>query len=382
MIKIALLGSTGYIGRQVLNVVDRYPEKFKIVSMAAGSNVAVFASQINKYKPSIACINNPENLASITEIPKETTLYYGENSLIHAVCEEADVVFDAVMGYAGLNAVKEAIKLKKTVALANKETLIAGGELIMKLARENGVNIIPVDSEHSAIWQCLEFNPNKKFKKLIITASGGAFRNKTLEELEKVTPEDALKHPTWLMGNKITIDCATMMNKGFEVLEAMWLFNAKFTDIDVVIHPQSIIHSMVEFDDGGVIAQMGNPSMELPIQLALTYPERLYTGIEPVNFIGKSLDFSEVDRAKYPCFALMEEVIKKGYNLPCAISGADEVAVKLFLDGKIKFTDIVNCLEYAVNKTQKLDVTFENLEYTDKMARVYAMEFYKNRCKV
>ncbi len=382
MIKIALLGSTGYIGRQVLNVVDRYPEKFKIVSMAAGSNVAVFANQINKYKPTVACINNPENLSNITEIPKETTLYYGENSLIHAITEDCDLVFDAVMGYAGLNAVKEAINLKKTVALANKETLIAGGELIMKLAKEKGVNIIPVDSEHSAIWQCLEFNPERKFKKLIITASGGAFRNKTIEELEKVTPEDALKHPTWLMGNKITIDCATMMNKGFEVLEAMWLFNAKFSDIDVVIHPQSIIHSMVEFEDGGVLAQMGNPSMELPIQLALTYPERLYTGIEPINFIGKSLDFYEVDRNKYPCFALMEEVIKKGYNFPCAISGADEVAVKLFLDGKIKFTDIVNCLEYAVNKTEKAEVTFESLEYTDKMARVYAMEFYKNRCKL
>ena len=382
MIKIALLGSTGYIGRQVLNVVDRYPEKFKIVSMAAGSNVAVFANQINKYKPAIACINNPENLSSITEIPKKTSLYYGENSLVHAITEDCDLVFDAVMGYAGLNAVKEAINLKKTVALANKETLIAGGELIMKLAKDKGVNIIPVDSEHSAIWQCLDFNSERKFKKLIITASGGAFRNKTIEELEKVTAEDALKHPTWLMGNKITIDCATMMNKGFEVLEAMWLFNAKFTDIDVVIHPQSIIHSMVEFDDGGVIAQMGNPSMELPIQLALTYPERLYTGIEPINFIGKSLDFYEVDRKKYPCFSLMEEVIQKGYNFPCAISGADEVAVKLFLEGKIKFTDIVNCLEYAVNKTEKLDVTFESLEYTDKMARVYAIEFYKNRCKI
>ena len=382
MIKIALLGCTGYIGRQVLNVVDRYPEKFKIVSMAAGSNVAVFANQINKYKPKIACISDPEKVSQLTEIPSETTLYYGEEALTHAVCEEADVVFDAVMGFAGLKAVKEAISLKKTVALANKETLIAGGQLIMNLAKQNGVNIIPVDSEHSAIWQCLDFNANKKFKKLIITASGGAFRNKTLEELEHVTPEEALRHPTWLMGSKITIDCATMMNKGFEVLEAMWLFNAKLEDIEVVIHPQSIIHSMVEFDDGGVISQMGNPSMELPIQLALTYPERLYTGIEPMSFAGKSLEFFELDRKKYPCFALMEEVIKKGYNFPCAISGADEVAVKLFLEGKIKYTDIVNCLEYAVSKTQKLDLTFETLEYTDAQARIYAMEYYKNRCKI
>lgn len=382
MIKIALLGSTGSIGRQVLNVVDRYPEKFKIVSIAAGSSVALFSEQINKYKPKIACIANPENVYKITEVPKETTLYYGELSLVHAVTEEADIVFDAVMGFAGLKAVKEAIKCKKNVALANKETLVAGGGLIMPYAKENGVKIIPVDSEHSAIWQCLDFNSAKKFKKLIITASGGAFRNKTIEELDGLKARDALLHPTWQMGNKITIDCATMMNKGFEVLEAIWLFNTKFSDIDVVVHPQSIVHSMVEFDDGAVIAQMGNPSMEVPIQLALTYPERWQSDVEPINFYNKTLEFLALDRNKYPCFALMEEVIKMGYNYPCAISGADEVAVQLFLEDKIKYTDIVKCLEYAISKTEKLELSFEGLEYTDKMAREYVLEYYKNRCKI
>lgn len=382
MIKIALLGSTGSIGRQVLNVVDRYPEKFKIISMAAGSNVALFAEQINKYKPKIACISNPQNLYKITEVPKETSIYYGELSLIHAVTEDADIVFDAVMGFAGLKAVKEAIDCKKNVALANKETLVAGGGLIMPYAKNNDVKIIPVDSEHSAIWQCLDFNSSKKFKKLLITASGGAFRNKTIEQLDGLKASDALMHPTWQMGSKITIDCATMMNKGFEVLEAMWLFDAKFEDIEVVVHPQSIVHSMVEFEDSAVIAQMGNPSMEVPIQLALTYPERWNSDVEPINFAGKTLEFLALDRKKYPCFALMEEVIKMGYNYPCAISGADEVAVKLFLENKIKYTDIVKCLEYAISKTEKLELSFEGLEYTDKMAREYVLEYYKNRCKI
>ena len=282
MIKIALLGSTGSIGKQVLNVVDRYPEKFKIVSLAAGSNAALFNLQINKYKPKVATLSNPEKAYKIKSLPNETSFYYGENSLVHAVLEEADIVFAAVMGFAGLKAVKTAIEMGKNVALANKETLVAGGGLIMPLASKKGVKIIPVDSEHSAIWQCLDFNENKPFNKIIITASGGAFKNKTLKELESVTKDDALRHPTWQMGEKITIDCATMMNKGFEVLEAMWLFNLSLDKIQVVVHPESVIHSMVEFSDGAIIAQMGNPSMEVPIQLALTYPERLYSGVEPL----------------------------------------------------------------------------------------------------
>ena len=379
MINIALLGCTGSIGRQVLSVVDRYPEKFKIVSMAAGSNVALFTEQINKYKPEIACLSNSEKAIMITEIPKNTSVYYGENSIIHAVTEKADIVFNAVMGFAGMSGVVEAIKLKKTVCLANKETLVVGGELIMPMAKKAGVEIVPVDSEHSAIWQCLSFDKNKKFKKLIITASGGAFRDLPIEQLSRVTAQDALCHPTWQMGKKITIDCATMVNKGFEILEAMWLFNASIDDIDVVIHKQSIIHSMVEFDDGTIMSQMANPSMELPIQLALTYPERINTDIERLSLIGKNLTFEKVDRSRYPCFEIVKQAIKKGGVYPCAISGADEEAVKLFLNGKIAYTDIASYLDYALNNTKSVEVNFENLYYTDKMARRLVYELYEKR---
>ena len=379
MIKIALLGSTGSIGKQVLNVVRRYPEKFNIVSLAAGSNAALFSKQVNEFKPEIACLCNAEKAAEITEIPAGTTVYYGENSLIHAVTEKADIVFDAVMGYAGLKAVKAAIELKKPIALANKETLVAGGGLIMPMASKNGVSIIPVDSEHSAIWQCLNFNAQKEFKKLIITASGGALRNTPISELANVTASDALMHPNWLMGKKITVDCATMMNKGFEVIEAMWLFNAKRSDIDVVIHPESIIHSMVEFSDGAVIAQMGVPSMEVPIQLALTYPDRFVTDTPPVNFIGKTLNFNAVDLERYPCFKICDNAIELGYNFPCALSAADEEAVKLFLDGKIKYTDISLYIEKALEKTKKLELSFEALEETDKLARIAVSELYNKR---
>ncbi len=379
MINVALIGSTGSIGKQVLNVVDRYPNKFKIVSMTAGSNAVLFDSQINKYKPQIACLYDSEQARNIKSLPSETAFYYGPSSLNHAVCESADIVFVAVSGFVGFEVVKTAIELKKTVALANKETLVAGGEIIMPLAKKNGVKIIPVDSEHSAIWQCLDFDENKRFEKLIITASGGAFRNYDKKDLETVTASDALKHPNWLMGDKITIDCATMMNKGFEVIEAMWLFGVSQDKIDVVIHPQSIIHSMVQFTDGAILAQMGVPSMEIPIQLALTYPNRLDTQLKQLDLCGLSLDFKKVDLSFYPCFALALDAIKQGYNYPCALSGADEVAVSLFLQGKIKFNDIYNSIAYALDKTQKLDVSFETITRTDKEARRLVLEYFKNR---
>ena len=379
MIKIALLGSTGSIGRQVLNVVDRYPEKFKIVSLAAGSNVALFSAQVNKYKPEVACLSNPEMASKITEVPKGTKLYYGENALYHAVVGSADIVFDAVMGYAGLKAVKLAVELKKPVALANKETLVAGGGLIMPMAKAQGVEIIPVDSEHSAIWQCLNYNAEKEFKKIIITASGGALRNVPIEKLESVSASDALMHPNWNMGKKITVDCATMVNKGFEVLEAMWLFNAPREKIDVVIHPESIIHSMVEFSDGAVISQMGVPSMEIPIQLALTYPNRLDTATTPLELKGKTLSFMDVDLNRYPAFSVCNEAILKGGVYPCALSAGDEVVVELFLNGKIKYTEIPTYLEKVVEKTENLPLSFENLEYVDKTSRILVNEIYKSR---
>ncbi len=379
MIKISLLGSTGSIGRQVLSVVRRYPDKFKIISLAAGSNAVLFSEQINEFKPKIACLSNPENLSAIRELPKETQVYYGENALLHAVDEDADIVFDAVMGYAGLKAVKYAIELKKNVALANKETLVAGGSLIMPMAKEKGVEIIPVDSEHSALWQSLNFNCNKKFKKLLITASGGALRNVPIDRLESVTANDALMHPNWNMGKKITVDCATMVNKGFEVIEAMWLFGAKREDIKVVVHPESIVHSLVEFDDGAIISQMGVPSMELPIQLALTYPERLPIENNALDLYGKTLNFKEIDKTRYPCFDIVDNAIRLGGIYPCAISSADERVVELFLQGKIKYTEISVYLEKVLEKTEKIPVTFENLEYVDKLSRIIIDEIYKTR---
>ncbi len=378
MIKISLLGSTGSIGRQVLSVVRRYPDKFKIISLAAGSNAVLFSEQVNEFKPKVATLTNPENLSAIKELPKETEFYYGENALLHAVLEDADVVFDAVMGFAGLKAVKYAIELKKNVALANKETLVAGGSLIMPMAKKAGVEIIPVDSEHSALWQSLNFNPNKKFKNLLITASGGALRNVPIENLGNVTASDALMHPNWNMGKKITVDCATMVNKGFEVIEAMWLFNARREDIKVVVHPESIVHSLVEFDDGAIISQMGVPSMELPIQLALTYPERLPIENNALNLYGKTLNFSEVDKNRYPCFDIVDKAISLGGIYPCAVSGADERVVELFLQGKIKYTDISVYLEKVLEKMDNMPVTFENLEYVDKLSRIIVDEIYRS----
>ena len=381
MIKIALLGSTGSIGTQVLNVVDRYLDKFQIVSLSAGSNAELLEKQINKYKPRVATIADPQALFKIKEVPLGTSLYYGENASLHAITEDCDIVFASMVGFSGLNAVKTAVSMGKTVALANKETLVAGGEIITALAKKTGSKIIPVDSEHSAIWQCLNYNSDKEFKKLIITASGGAFRNKTLEELDLVTASDALNHPTWKMGKKITVDCATMMNKGFEVIEAMWLFNTPKSKIDVVVHPQSIVHSMVEFFDGGIIAQMGAPSMELPIQLALTYPNRLSLGNDNFSLVGKSLEFLPLNREKYPCFSICEKAIELGNNFPCALSGADEATVQLFLQDKIKYTEIPLYIEYALEKTDKLAVTYDNLVYTDGMARRYVNDLYLKRSK-
>lgn len=375
MINIAVLGSTGSIGRQVLNIVDRYPEKYKVVGLACGSSAKTLNEQILKYKPIAAAIADPSKLSDMVSVPNGTSLYYGVNAAAHiAAMKQADVVFAAITGYSGVKPVLEAVKLGKTVALANKESLVAAGEIIMPLAKKTGAKIIPVDSEHSAIWQCFDFNADRKFENLIITASGGALRDVPLNELSKVTAADALKHPNWQMGAKITIDCATMANKGFEVIEAMRLFNAPLSKIKAVIHPESIVHSMVEFSDGAILAQMGVPSMETPIQLALTYPERCPTLLKPLDLIGKSLTFKEVDFERYPCFKLVLNAAEKGGVFPCAVSAADEAAVKLFLEGKIGYTEIYDYIKYALDKTENIPVTIDNLDYADACARKYILE--------
>jgi len=379
MKKIALLGSTGSIGRQVLQVVDRYPEEYSVVSLAANKNSKLLGEQINKYKPLVAGLSDPENISEIGNLPPETALYSGENALIHCVIPEADVVFVSVMGFCGLKAVLSALNLKKPVALANKEALVAGGSLVMPLAEKNCVPIIPVDSEHSAIWQALSFNPKRPFKRIILTASGGALRDLPVNRLPFATPELALRHPNWKMGEKITIDCATMFNKGLEVMEAMWLFNAPLEKIKVLIHPQSIVHSMVEFADNALIAQLSLPSMDIPIQLALSYPERKNTEVPTLDLTSVPLTFSEPDTERYPCFKIALDAAKAGGVYPCVVSGANEEAVKLFLQKRIAFTEIGDYISYAADSVGNDEVTEQTLAFADGAARRAVYKRFKEK---
>ena len=357
MKKVSLIGCTGSIGRQVIDVIGRYPDKFKITALVAGRDSEAFDRLAEQLKPEYRAT------ASSGVIPEEAV----------AGC---DIVFNAAGGFAGLGYSLAAIKAGKTLALANKETLVCGGDVVMPLAEKAGVDILPVDSEHSAIWQCLNFNGNAKFRRLIITASGGAFRDFTPEQLEGVTPEQALAHPTWKMGKKISVDSATLMNKGYEVIEAHILYKAPYRDIETVIQPQSVVHSLVEFTDGAVMAQMSYPTMELPIQLALSYPERLSLSVAPMDFgTVFSLDFKPLPDGKYPCFALALECGKAGGIMPCVLNAADEVAVSAFLQGEISFTDIYRVVDGVVQKTvnDKAE-SFGRLKQADEAARAAARE--------
>lgn len=369
MIKISLIGSTGSIGRQVVDVALRHKDKFKIITLAAGGNAKLLEEQANLLHPEVIALADPEKACEIKELPKGTALYTGENAVLHAVSEKSDIVFVAVSGFAGLKPTLEGISLGKDIALANKETLVAGGEIVMKLAKEKGVRIIPVDSEHSAIFQCLGFKRDADFRKLIITASGGAFRDLPKEKIEKMNAADALRHPNWNMGKKITIDCATLLNKGLEVIEACRLYNAPLEKVEAIIHPESIIHSMVEFCDGAIMAQLGYPSMEIPIQLALTYPKRYETGVPFLSLAGKTLHFDNIDTDRFPCFSLALDAYKKGGLYPCAMNAANEAAVMLYLEDKIKFYDIAELISYATENAQNGEVTYDYLVFADAEAR-------------
>lgn len=369
MIKISLIGSTGSIGRQVVDVALRHKDKFKIITLAAGGNAKLLEEQANLLHPEVIALADSEKACEIKELPEGTALYTGENAVLHAVSEKSDIVFVAVSGFAGLKPTLEGISLGKDIALANKETLVAGGEIVMKLAKEKGVRIIPVDSEHSAIFQCLGFKRDADFRKLIITASGGAFRDLPKEKIEKMNAADALRHPNWNMGKKITIDCATLLNKGLEVIEACRLYNAPLEKVEAIIHPESIIHSMVEFCDGAIMAQLGYPSMEIPIQLALTYPKRYETGVPFLSLAGKTLHFDNIDTDRFPCFSLALDAYKKGGLYPCAMNAANEAAVMLYLEDKIKFYDIAELISYATEKAQNGEVTYDNLVFADAEAR-------------
>lgn len=355
MKKIALIGSTGSIGRQVLEVVRRNPERFKIAALVAGANEEKLKLQCEEFKPHFSALAKRDSALALE----------------CAALPEADIVFNAASGFAGVKYSFAAINAGKTLALANKETLVCAGELIMPLAEEKGVKILPVDSEHSAIWQCLNFDARKKVKRLILTASGGAFRGMDESVLDKVTPEQALNHPTWKMGKKVTIDSATLMNKGYEIIEAHYLYGTPYENIEGVIQPQSVVHSLVEFNDGACLAQMSYPTMELPIQLALSHPDRLSSCVESMDFTKAfSLAFEPLEREKYPCYDLAIRCGKAGGTYPCVLNAADEIAVRAFLDGKISFTDIFRIVDTVVHTLEASDAeSYEQLERVDALAR-------------
>ena len=368
--KIALIGSTGSIGRQVINVCERYPDLFQLVAIAANTGGGLFFEQAEKLRPAFAALRAEGETPA--GIPAHTRFARGEEAFEEACgYPDADVVFIAVTGFAGLKAALTAIKAKKDIALANKESLVAGGSLVMPAAERAGVRIMPVDSEHSALWQCLAFDRGAPFSKLILTASGGALRDVPLEKLSDMAGKDALADPNWDMGGKIKIDCATILNKGFEVIEAMHLYNAPLEKIEVVMHRESIVHSMVAFADGAVLAQMSYPSMELPIQLALTYPERLPSNAAPLDLVKLSaLHFSAPDPARYPCFFLALKCAERGGDMPCALNAAGEVAVQAFLHGQIKFTQIAEIIEETLGRiSPRAAESYALLEDTDANAR-------------
>ena len=376
MKEISLIGSTGSIGTQVINVVRRYPEKFHIQSLVANASAEAFLRQVRECKPAYAALVSEEEGKKIADqIPEGVTFAYGKEAALQAV-HYGDTAFIAATGFAGLQYSLKAIQAKKDIALANKETLVCGGELVMGKIKGAGTRLMPVDSEHSALWQALNFRLNAPFRRLIITASGGPFYRKTKAELANVTPASALKHPTWNMGAKITIDSATLLNKGFEVIEAKWLYDCPLEKIHTVVQPESIIHSMVEFEDSGILAQMSYPTMELPIQLALTYPERLDCDLKPLDFetLG-AIRFLPLERKAFPCYDLALVAAEKGDNYPCALNGAGEVAVRAFLDGRIGFLSIAETIESVLEKTERMRVDrYEALEETDARARAIARE--------
>jgi 1-deoxy-D-xylulose-5-phosphate reductoisomerase len=367
MKKIALVGSCGSIGCQVADVVRAHPDEYKIVALISRSSRSCLAAQAEEFKPAFVCLTD-EDAAKGLNLNYSASIFKGEEGALKCLDEcGADVIFVACGGFAGLKYSLRAIELKCDLALANKETLVCGGDIVMPEVK----NIYPVDSEHSAIWQCLNFDRNKKIKNLIITASGGPFKNRRWEDLKDVTPAQALNHPTWKMGKKITIDSATLLNKGYEVIEAHHLYGTPYKNILTVIQPQSIIHSMVEFEDGAILAQMSNPTMELPIQLALSFPERLSTSLKPLDFSKAfSLDFMPLVRKNYPMYDLALACGEVGGILPTALNAASEVAVNAFLNGQIAFTKIYDVVQSVIDGTaNKRAESYAQLAEVDLLSR-------------
>ncbi len=377
--RIAILGSTGSIGTQALEVISQHPDLFEVEVLTALNNVDLLIEQSIRYKPNTVVIGNENYYEQVkSALENHPIKVYCGADAIAQVCgfDSVDMVLTAMVGFSGLKPTIEAIRAGKSIALANKETLVVAGELIMKEAEANRVPIIPVDSEHSAIYQCLVGEGNNPIEKIILTASGGPFREWDLKDLEKVSPDQALRHPNWCMGPKITIDSATLMNKGLEVIEARWLFGVGPDEIEVVVHPQSIIHSMVQFSDGSIKAQMGLPDMRLPIQYAFSYPHRFESDFERFDFLKhSSLTFERPDTKIFRNLALSYEALRKGGNWPCILNAANEIAVEAFLKEKIGFLQIPDVIEETLNRSTHIKAPeLEDYFNSDLQARRVAQE--------
>lgn len=378
MKKILILGSTGSIGVNTLNVIRQFPDRFSVTALTVNTRIDLLEPQIYEFKPSVVVVKDEKLAAELRrKLTVKCEVLSGIDGLISVAAKlNYDILLGAMVGFAGLAPTLEAIKRGKRIALANKETLVVGGEIVTELCKKYNAELIPVDSEHSAIYQCLVGEDITSVNKIILTASGGPFLHLNKEELENVTVKDALNHPTWKMGNKVTIDSASMMNKGLEVIEAHWLFNLPKEKIEVVIHPQSIIHSMVEFVDGSIKAQIGLPDMKLPIQYALGYPERLESNIQKTNFPKiKNLTFFEPDMKKFECLNLAYEVLESGGTAPCVLNAANEVAVDRFLKGEIGFTQIPSLINKTLDKIENhKSPNVETIFECDKLAREAAAQ--------
>ena len=372
--RIAILGSTGSIGSQSLEVIDKNPEQFEVEVLTANNNVDLLVEQAKKYQPNVVVIANKEKYNFVSEALKDEPIkiYAGSDALNQVVqMETVDQVITAMVGYSGLIPTYHAVKAGKNIALANKEAMVVAGEIITKLAQEKQVEILPVDSEHSAIFQCLVGEFMNPVEKIYLTCSGGPFRGKTKDELQEVTVEDALAHPNWDMGAKITIDSATLMNKGFEVIEAHWLFGLPASKIEVIVHPQSIVHSMVQFEDGSIKAQLGLPDMKLPIQYAMGFPKRIKNDFTRFNFLDyPTLEFEPPNTKIFRNLALSFEAMEKGGNMPCILNAANEVVVEAFLKKKIKFLQMPEIIEKAMGKVGFIkEPGLEDLIETNSEAR-------------
>lgn len=369
------MGATGSIGTQTLDVIREHPTEFKLAALSIGKNIELARKMISEFQPELVSVQNKSDYLTLKAEFPHIKFTFGPEGLIEtAVYKKADILVNAVLGSVGLNPTLQAIECGKTIAIANKETLVTAGHLVMDAAKRNQVTLLPVDSEHSAIFQALQGEKAKNIEKLILTASGGSFRDRTRSELENVTVQEALNHPNWSMGAKITIDSATMMNKGLEVIEAHWLFDIPYDKIDVLLHKESIIHSMVEFHDSSIIAQLGTPDMRVPIQFALTYPDRLpLSTANRLNLaqIGK-LHFQEMDLERFRCLHFAYMAGKKGGTMPTVLNAANEAAVAAFLDGKIRFLQIEELIEKALSTHQTIEhPSLAVIQEVDKETRQY-----------